>query len=258
MGIKKTCSVKKHKFLKRKIYVITPKKEEKTDLVIMYIHGGSYIGKLVKSHWEFVKQLCDNLKCTIIVPDYPLAPKYCYIDVFNMMNPLYEQIMSKINPKNFLVIGDSSGGGIALALTQKKLEENKKLPNKLILISPWIDVTMTNPKIDEVQKNDKVLNKMALKMAGEAYSRRQQDYNNYLVNPINGPIEGLKNITIFTGTHDILNPDIDVLMKKVKEVGATIDVKQTEGAVHNWIIENDTSDKKQQAFEELIKVIKNI
>ena len=34
---------------------------------------------------------------TVILPDYPLTPKYTYKDVFNMVTPLYKEIIDKVN-----------------------------------------------------------------------------------------------------------------------------------------------------------------
>ena len=59
-------------------------------------------------------------------------------------------------------MGDSAGGGLALGLEETLSLNNKQLPAKTILISPWLDTSMTNPKIDEIQPRDKVLNKFKL------------------------------------------------------------------------------------------------
>ncbi len=42
--------------------------------------------------------------------------------------------------------------------------------------------------------------------------------DNYLVNPIDGDLSKLKNTTIFTGTNDILNPDVYVLKEKAEKI----------------------------------------
>ena len=61
--------------------------------------------------------------------------------------------------------------------------------------------------------------------------------NNYLVNPIDGNLSNLENITILTGTRDILNPDAHKLQEKASEVGTNIELKEYEGAKHIWMIE---------------------
>lgn len=270
-----TCNIEQEMYMNRKVFILTPKNVEKTDMVILYFHGGSYMGEITQEHWNFLEKVINNTGATVILPDYPLTPKYNYKDVFNMVEPLYNEIVSKINLDNFMVMGDSAGGGLALALeekivadtnalsTQEDSEEIKqdemgviydyKLPAKTILISPWLDVRLENPEINKVQKYDKQLNKDTLKLAGIAYAG-SDGINSYLVNPIDGDLSKLKNITVFTGTYDILNPDVHVLEQRAKEQGITINVKEYEGASHIWMLKNDASEKDliDEAFNDLI------
>lgn len=236
----------------RPVYTITPKNGVTNELVIMYVHGGSYVGNLEKEHWKTCSDIINQLGCTIIVPDYPLTPKYNYKDTISMMETLYKQLIEKIDPSNFIVMGDSAGGGLSLALLEKVGEENIQMPNQTILISPWLDVRLNNPEIEEVEPNDPELNKYALKIAGENYAGKD-GIDSYLVNPIDGPLDKLKNVSIFTGTNDILNPDVHKLDEKAIEQGTNIEIKEYDGAGHIWII-NKKGDKDliDKGYQDLI------
>ncbi len=253
--IEEECNVEIEKYRERKVFVITPKEGEITDKKILYFHGGSYMAEMSNKHWEFIKKLTLDTKSTIIIPDYPLTPKYNYKDVYNMVEPLYEEIQKRINNENLIVMGDSAGGGLALGLLEKVSQENMAIPKKIILISPWLDVRLNNPKIEEVQKNDKELNKETLKLAGIAYAGND-GINSYLVNPIDGNLSNLSNIIIITGTNDILNPDVHVLEKKAEEQGKTIEIKEYEGAGHIWII-NEKGDREliEKGYQDLINIV---
>lgn len=244
----------------RPVYTITPKNGVTNELVIMYVHGGSYVGDLEKEHWKTCSDIINQLGCTIIVPDYPLTPKYNYKDTISMMETLYKQLMEKIDPSNFIVMGDSAGGGLSLALLEKVGEENIQMPNQTILISPWLDVRLNNPEIEEVEPNDPELNKSALKIAGENYAGKD-GIDSYLVNPIDGPLDKLKNVSIFTGTNDILNPDIKILQERAKEVGTEINVYETEGATHVWLLYKYKDEKNdplvQEPYKQMIELLKN-
>ena len=244
----------------RPVYTITPKNGVTNELVIMYVHGGSYVGNLEKEHWKTCSDIINQLGCTIIVPDYPLTPKYNYKDTISMMETLYKQLIEKIDPSNFIVMGDSAGGGLSLALLEKVGEENIQMPNQTILISPWLDVRLNNPEIEEVEPNDLELNKSALKIAGENYAGKD-GIDSYLVNPIDGPLDKLKNVSIFTGTNDILNPDIKILQERAKEVGTEINVYETEGATHVWLLYKYKDEKNdplvQEPYKQMIELLKN-
>lgn len=249
-----SCDIETKEFMSRKIFIIKPKTEQLSKKVILYFHGGAYVAEATTLHWDFLEKLANDTKSTIVMPDYPLTPKYTYKDVFNMVEPLYKEIISKVDAKNLVMMGDSAGGGITLALAEKISQNNIQLPSKTILISPWLDVTLTNEKIKEVQKNDKDLNKEKLLIAGISYARDEEGMKSYLVNPINGPLSKLKNVIIYTGTYDILNLDTHLLQEKAKKEGIDIQIKEYEQAPHIWIINNINKQDELQlkAYQDLV------
>lgn len=253
--IEDDCEISIPEYAGRKVFIVKPKNQIESACTILYMHGGSYVAEVTKEHWEFIRKIAVDTNSTVIVPDYPLTPKYTYKDVFRMIEPLYKEIIEKVDSNNLIVMGDSAGGGLSLALMEKISEEGLNIPKKIVLISPWVDVRLNNSKIEEVQKNDKELNKEILKLAGIAYAG-EDGINSYLVNPIDGDLSMLKNITIFTGTNDILNPDVHLLQEKAKEQDTAIDIKEYESAGHIWFIENNSSQELvQQGYEDVLKLI---
>ena len=243
-------------YIGRKVFVVTPKEREKTSTVILYFHGGSYMAEATDRHWEFIEKLINDTGATVIFPDYPLTPKYNYKDVFNMVTPLYKEIEDRIDVANQLIVmGDSAGGGLSLALLEKISEENLPMTKKTILISPWLDVRLNNPEIEKVQEKDPQLNKDALKLAGIAYAG-EDGINSYLVNPIDGDISKLKNVTIFIGTYDILNPDVHELAKRAEQQNINIEIKEYEEAKHIWIIDRNSDEQLvNQAYQDLLSTV---
>lgn len=257
-NVEDSCYIETKEFMSRKIFIITPKnKEEKSDMVILYFHGGAYVAEATTQHWNFLENIVNDTGATIILPDYPLTPKYNYKDVFQMVIPLYKEIIDKVDTSNLILMGDSAGGGLGLALEEKISEELLPLPGETILISPWLDVRLNNSEIDKVQKNDKELNKETLKLAGISYAG-EDGINNYLVNPIDGNLTKLKNIVILTGTYDILNPDVHILQENARRVGINIQIKEYEGAAHIWMIEKNSSEELiNKGYQDIIELLIN-
>lgn len=251
--VKQICELQTEQYMGRNLFIVTPKDREKSDIKILYFHGGSYVAEATKQHWDFIEKIVNDTGATVILPDYPLTPKYNYKDVFKMVMPLYQEIIDRVETSNLIVMGDSAGGGLALALEEKAGEKDLPMPAKTILISPWLDVRLTNPQIDEVQKNDKQLNKETLKLAGIAYSG-EDGIDNYLVNPIDGDLSKLENVVILTGTYDILNPDVHKLKERAEKLGVSIEIKEYEEARHIWIIEKNSSQElEEQGYQEILK-----
>ena len=258
-SLSKNYNLKEYDYQHRQVFTIEPDEEESSGKVIMYLHGGSYVGELYREHWNFFRDLIKDTGATIVVPDYPLTPQYKYTDVFGMVLPLYREMVKRVEKENFILMGDSAGGGIALALAEEAGKEDLNQPSKLILISPWLDVAMKTPKIDTVQKHDKMLNKKVLTIAGVAYAGGK-NMDKYLVSPINGPLNKLENVIIYTGTYDILNPDVHTFEKLAKEKNLNLDIRETKGAAHIWLIKRYTDkkyddDKAKAAYNNLVQLI---
>lgn len=259
LKIQKEYALKVKKINKRKIFVISPKENnDNIKDIILYIHGGAYMGAIYSEHWNFIADIVDDTGATIIVPDYPLTPKYNYKDVFYMMEPLYKGIVENKKDTNFILMGDSAGGGLSLALIQKMGEENIEMPDKTILLSPWLDVRLQNPDINKIEPNDPILNRLSLIISGEHYSG-EDGKDSYFVNPVDGPLNNLKNITIFTGTHDILNADANLLVERANRKNIKIDLREYENAVHIWMLTRNSKKpeyKAEEAYQEIITLLK--
>lgn len=242
--------------MQRKVFVLKPKNQTITKTKILYFHGGSYVAEATQDHWDFIGKIVKDTGATVIMPDYPLTPKYNYKDVFEMAVPLYKELINKVPSNELILMGDSAGGGIGLALEEKIGEENLPMPSKTILISPWLDVRLNNPEIVQVQKLDKQLNKETLKLAGISYAG-EDGINSYLVNPIDGDLSKLENITIFTGTYDILNPDVKILKERAEKAGTQIEVKEYEKEGHIWFIEKNGDEAiAEKAYQEMLELLR--
>lgn len=251
-------TLKEEKFMDRKVFIMKSKDNlNLNNKYIFYLHGGAYVMEATYKHWQFLEDLVDSTGMTLILPDYPLAPQNTYKDVFNMIEPLYKNTIEKYGKENVIAMGDSAGAGILLGLLEQMGIENFSQPSKTILLSPWLDVRMTNPEIDIVQKLDPVLIKEALKASGKAYAG-EDGIESFLVNPILGPLEKLENITIYTGTYDILNPDVHIFMDKAKTVNLSVDLREKEKAIHIWMtyIDNKRVYAAQETFEDIVNLLK--
>ena len=254
------CEMHTYTYMDRNVFTITSQngEERNTKKYIVYFHGGSYVAEATQNHWDFLENIVRDTEYTVIMPDYPLTPKYHYQDVYNMVEPLYREIVENVGSENVILMGDSAGGGLALGLYEKMAEETVALPTKTILISPWLDVRLENENIQEIEKRDTILNKEALRLAGIAYAGNE-GINSYLVNPIEGDVSTLQNVKIFIGTEDILNPDCQLLKEKAEAVSGDVEIKEYENAKHIWLIDNNSGEEMtQKAYNDIIEELKNV
>jgi acetyl esterase/lipase len=188
---------------------------------ILYLHGGAYINQPISWHWAFLNNLSKKIDVTITVPIYPKAPHHYYDESFEKVLPVYERILAHTHPEAITIMGDSAGGGFALALGQVLLEKGMPQPGNIILIAPWLDITLSNPEIAEFEKVDPMLARYGLAEIGKLYAG-DTDPNHYMLSPINGEIRGLGPITLFIGTRDLLCPDSRRFRTLAEEQGVAI------------------------------------
>jgi acetyl esterase/lipase len=233
------------------VWTIAPK-ENAGNTHILYLHGGGFVNSFASQHWNFMTRLIDALGCTVTAPNYPHAPEYYVHDVFDFLLPLYEGIVSKAGSKNVTVMGDSSGGGLSLALAQKLREEGREQPRNIVLLCPWLDPSLSNPEVVSFDKVDPFLDLQSLKYAGAAYMR-DVDPAHYLVNPVNASLKDLAPISVFIGTRDILFPDCRKLRDRAAAEGVPLDYREYEAMLHDWMLISLPESK--QALKEIVEIV---
>lgn len=205
------------------------------NLIILYLHGGAYYANINTQHWSLIEQLVLATKAKVIIPDYPLAPEANCLDVYRFMDTLYKRLVIMYPEKKIVFTGDSAGGGIALGYAQKIKNEEVKQPGEIIIFSPWLDVSMSNPDILKFEKDDNILNVKGLKHAGKTYAGNLE-VTDYRISPIYGNFKDLARITIFTGTKDLLIADARKCKLILEEQGVSFNYFEYRDMFHAWVI----------------------
>ena len=204
---------------------------------IIFLHGGAYVMKAVKGHKTIIETMAKkyNLKVTFI--DYPLAPENDIQKAHEILIKTYKKITLKYKDDDFFLFGDSSGGGLALSfLQQLKNINDVPFPKKTVLMSPWVDVSMSNSKIKDFEKKDPLLPLNGLIATGKQFAG-SLDTQNPLISPIYGNMDNLKEIFLIFGTNEILYPDCLKLEKLLKNSNGTkIKTKIGKNLCHDWIL----------------------
>ncbi|MCK5817590.1 MAG: alpha/beta hydrolase fold domain-containing protein [Candidatus Marinimicrobia bacterium] len=239
-------SISSKNIFNREVWSISSRKDRK-EQYIFFIHGGAYAANFTPGHWFLIGALVDKLNCTVIAPDYPLTPEETVNNVFDMLIPVYKDLIERVGEAHVTFMGDSSGGGLVLALSQYLHQKGIVQPSQLFLLSPWLDVTMDNPEIMEIDKLDPILNIQGLIDAGIAYAGNL-DRRNYLVSPLFGSLEGLPPITLFVGDNDILMPDCRKFREKAINAGYQIDYNEIKGLLHDGMLYPTSEGKACREF----------
>ena len=232
-AVKSVFSVSEREFLGRKAWYLDTK-EKVSSKVLVYLHGGAYINNLLSFHWDLIGAIGRETGAKMVVADYPLAPKASVDEVYAYMEELYGDLLEQYRAEELIFIGDSAGGGLALGFAQQLVEKGSPLPSQLILLSPWLDVTMSDPDVGEIQPRDKMLGIDGLVLCGKAYAK-EVDPRDPRVSPIFGSMDNLPKISVFIGTNDLLLVDTKRLCRLLEKEGREFDYYEYPGMFHVWM-----------------------
>ena len=223
--------------------------------LILYIHGGAFISGPSKIHWDNVRAINEQTKQTVWLCNYPKAPESKIAEISKNIDAVYNEAIKQYDSKNIILIGDSVGGTLITALVQRLIKNNVKLPHKIILISPVMDSTMTNPEIDVIDKTDPMLAKTGI-LSAKKMCAENNDLADPRLSPLNGSFAGFPKTIIFAGTNDIMFPDEKIAIQKFRESNVELEVIEGENMPHIWPILPVMKEAKL-AFSEIINGINN-
>ena len=181
--------------------------DSKSGITVFYLHGGAYFMDFTNAHWKLLKKLVDGADVKLIAPAYRLVPFATYREAFDLVVPLYKEYRNNNPDEKVILMGDSAGGGLSLAVTEQLKEDGIRLPDELVLLSPWVDLAMNNEQISKYESRDPFLSVQTLKLCADKW-KDNLDANDWHVSPIYGDLKGIRNVTVFVGTSEIFFPDV--------------------------------------------------
>ena len=182
---------------------------------IFFLHGGGYTMRPTLFHFTMMDEIHKLTGATIMFPIYPLSPNDNYRTCYQKVTAIYKETAFLAQGHCLTLMGDSAGGGLALGLHMHLGEQGIALPDRLVLVAPWLDITMKNPAIKAIERKDRMLGPIGLIEFGKRWADGD-DPNQYRLSPINGDLSPVDKILVVAGTRDILYPDAKLLVEKLE------------------------------------------
>ncbi|OBA96291.1 hypothetical protein A5662_18100 [Mycobacteriaceae bacterium 1482268.1] len=210
---------------------------------IVAIPGGAYAVRPTLMHWALYGLMTRRTGASVVVPVYPLSSEggTAASVVPKIASLISDQIASRPDGR-VGVYGDSAGGGLALAAIQHLVAGNRPVPTSLVLVSPFLDVTMSNPAIAVVE--DPVLDAGSLRESGLLWAGHR-DPQDPFVSPLYGSLDGLPPTVVYSGSLDVLFPDVLALQRRARQAGSPMTFDLRDGRIHNWAMLPLTRDGRE-------------
>ena len=211
-----------------KVYTLSP--SETPEYIILYLHGGAYVNDANANYFKMCDKYAQKLNAEVIFPIYPLAPDHTWNKTYDILTEIYESRL-KDAAVPVIVMGDSAGGGLSVAFCEYLDELGFEQPDKLILFSPWMDISMSNLAAADYETADPMLSAYGLIEMGKCWAG-DLDLHDYKVSPIFGNISCLQNVYLFVGTREIFFPDVTDFYEMLQELNINTELVIGEGLNH--------------------------
>lgn len=214
-------------------YVLTPRYQPPSHR-LLYIHGGAYVNELIRAHWRIIGALASRIEAAVYVPIYPLAPRHSWQDAYPALKALAGRVLHGRGDSRATFVGDSAGGGLCLGLAQMLRDEGAALPDRIALLSPWLDLQLAHPEHSRAARLDRMLALPGLRWAARQWAG-SLPLEDARVSPLNGALAGLPPIAVLSGTRDLLNVDARRLRDQANAVRHPLTYLEYPGMFHVWM-----------------------
>ena len=236
----KTKTIKSYDNEKISIYIFKPKKID-TKNVLLYIHGGGFVYRGAKNHYDFCKKLAEEGLCTVVYVDYRLAYKYKYPVPIEDAYAAYEYIVKKRKKNNKIIIGgDSAGGCLAIDVIRKARELNFYIPDYLLLFYPVLDKRMNTESMKKYTDTP-VWNSELNRKMWDLYLNGNKEY----ISPGEmKDVSFMPETYIETAEFDCLHDEAIEFAEKLKKENINVIINETKKTMHGFDMKNGKITKK--------------
>lgn len=225
---------------------IFSKKKDASDKVILVLHGGAYISRMMFYYRILNKRYSvASGGGTVVHFEYRCAPEHTYPCALEDAMKVWDWLLAQgYKEENIILVGDSAGGHLSVNLMMKLHETGRKMPKAAVLMSPWLDMTASGKSYRENYKVDPVFGIRGqtpttdevteLLMQSELYMWfGDNDRKDPYISPVYNEFDNTyPPIFVTAGGHEMLLSDAETLVDKFQKAGVDATLYVGEGMFH--------------------------
>jgi len=194
-------------------------REHTADAVLLYLHGGGYVFGGLDSHRDIARRLAESAGVRVLLLDYRLAPEHRYPAAVEDATTAYRWLLDQgFAAGRIIVAGDSAGGGLSVALMVNLKALDLPEPIAAVLMSPWVDLTMTGASLQANASVDAMLSPEAIRRFAAHYLG-DGDPGATLASPVFADLSGLPPTYVIVGSNEVLLSDSETLVDRINAAG---------------------------------------
>jgi monoterpene epsilon-lactone hydrolase len=201
---------------------------------VLYLFGGGYVLGSPASRRKTAGHVAHASGARVLVPNYRLAPEHPFPAAVDDAVAAYRFLVrSGALAERTVLMGDSSGGGLAFACALALRDVGDALPAGVVGLSPWADLRCSGTTMDTCAGVDIMCTKASLlEMAG--WYLAGQDATDPLASPVDADLSGMPPALVLVGGDEVLLDDAVRLVRGIGEGGADATLFVGAGMQHVW------------------------
>jgi epsilon-lactone hydrolase len=187
---------------------------------ILYLHGGAYCVGSPRTHRALATHLARRTRATLFVADYRLAPEHPFPAAVDDAVAAYRGLLERGHAHGDLaIVGDSAGGGLALATALKLRDLGLPLPAALVVFSPWVD--LDDPERGPAPAGEVMVSAAWTDECARLYLGGHDARDPY-ASPVHGDLRGLPPVLVQVGQDELLLGDSRRLAAALAQAGVGV------------------------------------
>ena len=217
---------------------------------ILYFHGGGYRMGSTAAYANFGTRLAAITGYRVVVVEYRLAPEHPFPAGVTDALTVYRQLVAE-DGQPPIVAGDSAGGGMAAAVA---LAAEPK-PAKAVLLSPWVDLTVTNPAFDS-RPGDQFFPRASAAEAAHQYLQGHSP-EDALASPLKGDLSVYPPTLILASADECLIGDALAFQAALTEARRPVETHIVPAMTHVWPVIAPALPESQAALRAIANFIRS-
>jgi acetyl esterase/lipase len=228
--------------------------------VVVFFPGGGYVAMNLDTHDKICKQLCSGIGAVVVSVDYRLAPEARYPAPLEDCVAAYRWVAKNAaelsgDASRIAAGGDSAGGNATAAVTLKLIAAGEKPPKALLLLCPWLEMSLASESMKTFAPDDGVLDTDIMTFFRDCYVR-PSDWADPFASPVRADVSKFPPTLVIAGAIDPLRDDALQFADKLKKAGREVQLSSYAGMPHDFMLFPGIDDG-DRAVAEIVRYAKS-
>ncbi|MCY4063642.1 MAG: alpha/beta hydrolase [Chloroflexi bacterium] len=191
---------------------------------LIFLHGGAFSLMSPETHSRLAGHLAIACRAEVYLPEYSLAPEFPFPNALDECVRFAQHFTESRHFAGLSIVlaGDSAGGGLALSAAMKMRDDGIRLPACLVLLCPWLDLTLRSQSIETNRDRALFLSRRNLQAFANLYVSEADQLTLPYVSPLYGSLSKLPPIYLQGAEYDMLLGDSARLQQKARSQEAPL------------------------------------